>query len=60
MDLMDREKEMTQSIRMAHGKSQMVLNVDPATDLLTIREPESQMEGWRFQGRLTRFNQWYG
>ena len=52
---MDREKDMTQSIQMAYGKAPMVINVDPAVDLLTIREPESQVDTRLFQERLTRF-----
>lgn len=44
-----------QSIRMAYGKAPMAINVDPTVDLLTIREPESQMDERLFQKRLTRF-----
>jgi nickel-dependent lactate racemase len=53
--LIDREKDMTQSIRMAYGKAPLALKVDPAVDLLIIREPESQIDVQLFQERLTQF-----
>lgn len=46
---------MTQSIRIAYGKVPMVIKMDPAVDLLTIREPESQMDVRLFIERLTQF-----
>jgi nickel-dependent lactate racemase len=51
----DREKDMAQSIRMAYGKAPIVIEVDPDVDLLTIREPESQIDVRLFQERLTQF-----
>lgn len=52
---MDCDKEMKQSIHMAYGKVPMVIKVDPAVDLLTIREPVSQTDAQRFKERLTQF-----
>ena len=46
---------MTTSMRMAFGKEPIAIKVDPAVDLLTIREPESQINERLFQERLTRF-----
>ena len=40
---------------MAHGKTPIVIKVDPDVDLLTIRDPESQVDGRLFQKRLTQF-----
>lgn len=52
---MDREKDMTQSIRMAYGKAPIVIDVGSDVDLLTIREPGSRIDVRRFQKRLTQF-----
>ncbi len=46
---------MTTSIRMAFGKEPIEIKVDPAVDLLTIREPESKIRERLFKERLTRF-----
>jgi nickel-dependent lactate racemase len=42
---------------MAYGKMPIVIKVDPDVDLLTIREPECQIDVRQFQERLTRFLQ---
>jgi nickel-dependent lactate racemase len=55
--VMDCGRDMAQSIRMAYGKASMAITVDSAVDLLSIREPEAQMDGRRFQARVTQFLQ---
>lgn len=52
---MDCEKDMKKPIRLAYGKAPVAITVDPAVDLLTIREPESQIDVRLFQERLTQF-----
>jgi nickel-dependent lactate racemase len=46
---------MVQSIRLAYGKAPIEVSVDSAVDLLTIREPEVQIDVRLFQERLTQF-----
>jgi nickel-dependent lactate racemase len=55
IDQLDREEDMAQSIRMAYGRTPMVIKVEPEVDLLTIREPESNIDEQLFQKRLTQF-----